>query len=255
MAFREHDLIGGHRLFALRDAVKVEVDPDPAFAGDLGRGRGQSRRAHILDRLDGVGLHQLQASFNQQFFDEGVADLHARALIGIGLREFGRSHGRAMNAVAPGFRADIKDHRARLGAARIENPVLPGKADAHRIDEDIAVIAFMKIGLSANGRHADAIAIAAYAGDNAAHQALGARMGRIAKAQGVEQRDRPRSHREHIAHDAADPGRCALGRFDKARVIVALHFEHASEPIANIDDAGILARALDDARPAGRQRL
>jgi hypothetical protein len=35
---------------------------------------------------------------------------------------------------------------------------------------------------------------------------------------------------------------------------MAFHLEHDGEPIADVDDAGVLARALDDPRRLGRQR-
>jgi hypothetical protein len=35
---------------------------------------------------------------------------------------------------------------------------------------------------------------------------------------------------------------------------MAFHLEHDGEPVADVDDAGILARALDDPRRLGRQR-
>ena len=64
----------------------------------------------------------------------------------------------------------------------------------------------------------------------------------------------PRAHGEHVAQDAADAGGGALVGLDVARVVVALHLEHAGEPVADVDDAGILARTLDHVRTLGRQR-
>jgi len=74
-----------------------------------------------------------------------------------------------------------------------------------------------------------------------------------AEAQGIEACDRPCAHGEHVAQDSADAGRRALIGLDVARMIVALHLEHASEPIADVDDAGVLARPLDHMRPRRRQ--
>ena len=73
------------------------------------------------------------------------------------------------------------------------------------------------------------------------------------KRQRVEAGDRPRAHGEDVAQDAADPGRRALIGLDVARVVVALHLEHDGEPVADVDHAGILARALDHPRRLGRQ--
>ena len=76
---------------------------------------------------------------------------------------------------------------------------------------------------------------------------------RIAERQRVEAGDRPRAHGEDVAQNAADAGRRALIGLDIARVVVALHLEDAGEPVADVDDAGVLARSLDDPRRLGRQ--
>src|SRR5438552_2094462 len=81
--------------------------------------------------------------------------------------------------------------------------------------------------------------------DDVADQVPRLRVLRAAEAQGIEQRDRPRSHREHVAQDAADAGRGALIRLDKGRVVVALDLEHDGVAVADIDDSGVLAGAAD----------
>ena len=71
--------------------------------------------------IDGAGRHQFEAGFEQQLLGEGVADLNGRALLlGVGL-EGGGSHGRAMDAVAPGLGAEIDDRIADAGGRRIED--------------------------------------------------------------------------------------------------------------------------------------
>jgi hypothetical protein len=77
----------------------------------------------------------------------------------------------------------------------------------------------------------------------------GFRVLRIAEAQRVEVCDRPRAHREDIAHDAADAGRSPLIRLDVGWMVVAFHLEDGAVAIAQIDDARVLARALDHLRP------
>ena len=76
-----------------------------------------------------------------------------------------------------------------------------------------------------------------------------------AEAQRVQQRDRPRAHREDVADDAADAGRRALIGLDERRVVVRLDLEDGGQAVADVDGAGVLARALHDARAGGRQRL
>ena len=111
----------------------------------------------------------------------------------------------------------------------------------------------MEIDLAADGRHAEGIAVAADAGDDAGHDVAGARMVGGAEAQGVHRRDRPGAHGEDVAQDAADAGRRALIGLDIGGMVVALHLEDHAEPVTDIDDAGVLAGPLDDALALGRQ--
>ena len=72
-------------------------------------------------------------------------------------------------------------------------------------------------------------------------------MGGLAEAQRVHRRDGARAHGEDVAQDAADAGRRTLVGLDEGGVVVALHLEDDGVAVADVDDAGILARALDDA--------
>ena len=75
---------------------------------------------------------------------------------------------------------------------------------------------------------------------------------RRAEAQPVEERDRPRAHRDDVAQDSADAGRRALERLDRRRVVVRLDLERDRLALAEVDDAGVLARPLQHAL-AGRR--
>ena len=112
----------------------------------------------------------------------------------------------------------------------------------------------MKAHFTADGRHAERIAVAADAGDDAGDQRAGFRMFRIAERQRVKAGNRTRAHGEDVAQNAADAGCGALIRLDVARMVVALHLEHDSKPVADIDDTGVLARPLNDTGTSGRQR-
>ena len=169
------------------------------------------------------------------------------------LAEFGRGHRRAVDAVAPGLGADIDHEVSRPGGGRIEDAVGARQPDAHRVDQDVAVIGGVELALAADRRHADAIAVAADPGHDPRDEMAGQRMVGAAEAQRIEQRDRARAHREHVAQDAADPGRRALIRLDERGVVVALDLEDDRVAVADIDDPGILARSADHARPRGRQ--
>ena len=160
-----------------------------------------------------------------------------------------------MDAVAPGFRADI-DHRIADARRRTEeDPVLAGDADGHRVDQRIAVIGRMEIDLAADGRHADTIAVAADAAHHAVDDPFRRRIVRAAEPQRIQVGDRTGAHGEDIAQNAADAGGGALVGFDETRVVVALHFEDRREAVADIDHAGVLARSVDDPGLFGRQLL
>ena len=253
LAFREHHLIGAHAGFARRHRIEIEIDAEIALGAHLDRRAGQPRRAHVLDRDHAIGCHDFEAGFQQQLFGEGIADLHGRALLFGIVVELGRGHRRAVNAVAAGLGAEIDDRHVHAGRRRVENLVGIGEADRHRVDEDVAVIAGVEAHLPAHRRHAEGIAIAADAGDDARHQMPRLRMLGSAEAQRVQAGDRPRAHGEHVAQDAADAGGRALIGLDVARVVVALHLEDHGLAVADIDDAGILARPLDHPWRLGRQ--
>ena len=186
LAFRQHHLVGGHAGLALRHLVQVEFDADAALAGHLDAAAGQPGGAHVLDGDDGVGGHQLQAGFDQQLFGEGVADLHGGALfLGIG-PELGARHGRAVDPVPPGLAADVDDRIADASGGAEEDAVPRRDADRHGIHQRVAVVGGVEIDLAAHGRHADAVAVAADAAHHAVHDALGARVVRVAEAQRVQ---------------------------------------------------------------------
>ena len=254
LALRQHHLVGAHAGFAARHLVEVERDAEIALGAHLGRRAGEPRRAHVLDGDDAVVRHDFETGFEQQLFRERIADLHGRALLlGVGA-ELGRRHGGAVDAVAPGLGAEIDDRHADAGRRRVENLVGLGEADRHGVDEVVAVVAGVEAHLPADRRHAERIAIAADTGDDAGNEVARLRMLRIAERERIEAGDRPRPHGEHVAQDAADAGRRALIGLDVARVVVALHLEHDGEPVADVDDAGVLARPLDHPRRLGRQR-
>ncbi len=251
LALREHHFIGRHAGFPARHLVEVQGDAEIALGAHLDRRAGEACRPHVLDRDDAAFGHDFKAGFEQQLFCERVADLHRRALfLGI-LAELGRRHCGAMDAVAAGLGAEIDDRHADARGGRIENLVGLGKADRHGVDQDIAVVTTVKPHRAADRRHPEGIAVTADAGHHAGDQMAGPRVVRIPQRQRIEAGDRPRPHGEDVAQDATDARCGALIGFDVARMVVALHLEHAGEPTPDVDDAGVLARALDHAAPGG----
>src|SRR4029434_9136955 len=118
----------------------------------------------------------------------------------------------------------------------------------------IAVITRVEPNRAADRRHAERIAVAADAGDHARNQMARLWMWRRSERQRIQARDRPGTHGEYVAQNAADAGGRPLIGLDIARVIVALHLEHACEAIADVDDAGVLARPLDHPGALCRKR-
>ena len=76
------------------------------------------------------------------------------------------------------------------------------------------------------------------------------------KPQRVQRANRTRTHREDVAHDAADAGGRALEGFDRARMVVRFDLERDGEVVADVDDARVLfARADENFRRLGREGL
>ena len=94
------------------------------------------------------------------------------------------------------------------------------RPDAHRVHERVRGVGVVEDGLAADVRDADRVAVVGDPGDGAPEVPVGS-----AEAQAVEQRDRPRAHRDDVANDPADPGRRSLERLDRARMVVRLDLE------------------------------
>ena len=159
----------------------------------------------------------------------------------------------AADAVAAGRRADEQDHVAGTRGHRPREVLLAHEAERHRVDEAVALVRVVEVDLAADGGDAEAVAVAADAGDRALEQVALPRLVQRAEAQRVQRGDRTRAHREDVADDAADAGRRALVGLDRARVVVALHLEGDGPAVADADDAGVLAGALEHVLPGGRE--
>jgi hypothetical protein len=80
LAFGEHDFVGGHAGFALRNEVEFDVEADAAARAHFAGGAGEAGCAHVLNADDGAGLHGFKAGFQEQLLHKGVADLNVGAL-------------------------------------------------------------------------------------------------------------------------------------------------------------------------------
>jgi hypothetical protein len=75
------------------------------------------------------------------------------------------------------------------------------------------------------------------------------------EAQRIHDGDRTRAHGEDVAQNSTDAGGRTLEWLNERRVIVRLNLESASPAVTNVDDAGVLARALHHAAAIRRQTL
>ena len=122
------------------------------------------------------------------------------------------------------------------------------RSDAHRVHERVVRVRGVEERVAAHGRHAYAVAVVADPRDRAGEGEAG-----LTEAQAVEKGDRPRSHRDDVAEDAANARRRALERLDGRGVVVALDLEGDGLAVAEGDDAGVLAGPLQHALALGGQ--
>ena len=210
----DHDLPRLEVGLAQRHPVEVHVDAHPV-ARHLGQRRGQPRRAAVLQRDDETLLDEVERHLDQRLAAERVADLNRWALLVRALEVLRGQDGGAADAVAPGQRA--VEHKGVANALRLrrEHALRRQEPDAHRVHEWVCRVRLVEDRLAADRRHADAVAVVPDARDGALEVPVG-----LPEPQPVEQRDRPRPHRDDVAQDPADPGRCTLERFHRRRVVV-----------------------------------
>ncbi len=262
LRLREHDFVGGHAGFALGDEVELDGDAELALGAHLAGGAGEAGCAHVLDAEDGAGLHDFEAGLEEEFFEEGVAHLDVGALLFGALGELFGGHGGAVDAVAAGLGADVEDGVADAGGGCVEDLVFADEAEGEGVEERVAGVAGLEAGFAAEVGNAEAVAVA---GDAAGRRprrwclcgcvrvGLGDSSGEWAEAEGVHDGERAGAHGEDVAEDAADAGGGALVGLDIGGVVVGLDFEGAGPAVADVDDAGVFAGALDDGAGAGER--
>ena len=123
--------------------------------------------AHVLNADDRAGLHRFEAGLEQQLLHEGIAHLHVGPLLLGAFGELFAGHGGAVDAVAAGLGADV-DHRiADAGGLGVEDLVLADQAEREGVDQRIAGVAGLEARLAAQVGHAEAVAVAGDAADDA----------------------------------------------------------------------------------------
>jgi hypothetical protein len=117
----EHDLVRSHAGFALRDAVQFDFDSSAPARAHLAGGAGKPGSTHVLYSNDGARLHGFETSFQQQLFEKWISDLNIRPLRLRAFAELLARHGGAVDAVAPGLRANINYGIANARRASVKN--------------------------------------------------------------------------------------------------------------------------------------
>ena len=250
----EQDFVGGHAGFAFWHEVDIDFNACAATAGGFAGRAGEAGGAHVLDACDAAAGEEFEARFEEEFFAEGVADLHGGAVFFGFLGELARGEGGAGEAVTAGFGSDIENGIAHALGGSAGDLLMLEDAEAEDIDEGISRVAVVEIDLAADGRDADAISVVGDAIHHACEEAAvgGGLLGvtpNVAEAEGIHREHRAGAHGENVADDSANAGGCALEGLDGAGVVVALHLECDGPSVADVDDAGIfLPRFNEDAR-------
>ena len=134
---------------------------------------------------------------------------------------------------------------------REHETLLRQQAEAEHVDERVVAVAVVEHDLAADRGHADRVAVAADARDDALEQVPGARVVERSEAQRVHERDRAGAHGEDVADDPAHAGGGTLVRLDGGGMVVALDADRDGEPVADVDHAGALTRPDEHPRRVG----
>ncbi len=169
----------------------------------------------------------------------GIADLNGRALLVRALEILRSEHRGATDTVAPGQRP-VEDERV-ADALRLRGEDAFGRqeADAHRVHERICRVRLVEDALAADRRHADAVAVVADAGDRAFEVPVG-RPKRRPSSSAIGRAPIATMSRRIPPTPVAAPwkGSTADGWLCDSAL------NATATPAAEVDHAGVLARAL-----------
>ena len=146
-----------------------------------------------------------------------------------------------METILAGVRTHDHEGVAGPGGRGAHERADGGNPDTHRVHQRVPAVARPKDHLTTHVGDAQAVAIAANARDDAGKEVPVVWVVEGAEAQRVEQSDGASAHGKDVAHNAADTGRGALVRLDRAGVVVRLDLHHDDPAVADVHSAGVLA--------------
>ena len=223
---------------------QVQLDAPPRPRRRLDGRAGEPGGPQVLNGGNRAGVQGFETGLDQHFLQKRVADLHCGAQLHLFLEGAGREAGGAVDAVAARFRPHQQQHTANFPGRGRGDSVFGDQAHAHGVDQRIVGVGRVEIDLAAHVGHPNTIAVPRDAADHAIEQVAVVGFVERSEAQGVQQRDGPRSHRQDVPHDAADAGGGALQRLHRRGVVVGLHLEHHGQPVADVHHAGVLGPGL-----------
>ena len=230
----------------------MPAPPRPAISSEL---TGEPGRAHVLDGDDVVGLHELEAGLEQELLGERIARPAPSAASPRRVASNSADASRlapwmpSRPVREPTYMTGLPDARRR----RAEDAVARRDAEREGVHQDVVVVARVEVDLAADGRHADAVAVVPDAADDAAHEV---RRARVVEA--------PKRSESRLAIGRAPmvkmsrrmpptPVAAPWNGSTNDGMVVALDLEDRGEPVADVDRAGVLARALQHLRARRRQ--
>ena len=234
------------------DIGDVDADAASAAVCGLDGGAAETGSAEVLESYEGAGCGGFQASFDEDFFQEGVADLDGGAHFFVGLEGAGGEGGGSVDAVASGGGAGENEEIVLSADGGADEFVVLDEADAEGVDEGVAGVGVREGDFAADVGDADAVAVPGDAAYDAIEEVAVVGVVEGAEAEGVEEGDGAGAHGEDVAHDAADAGGGSLEGFDGGGVVVGLDFEDDGETFADVDGSGVfLSKLRQDAGTGG----
>ena len=258
LAFRGHDLERFHACFATRNGVDINIHTHATAAGGFACGTRKTCATEILDADNKTGIEKFEASLDEALFLVGVANLHRRALFGIGLfiGETGRSeNANAADAVTTGAGTQQNREIADAGGLSEHESLGRKNPEAQHVHQWVAGVGGIEHGFAADGGYAHRIAVTGNAADDAFGNPATARVVERTKAKRIHQCNRTCAHGEDVAQNAADACGCTLVGLNRGGVIMRFDADRCSNAVANIDNAGIFAGTNEYPRSFGGKTL